>query len=109
MKKLSILIVSVSLLISPLSVFADTGSPSSVPKGVAGAQSSLSDTAITTAVKAKLLTDSRTTGTSVKVTTSSQAVTLTGKVKSEAEKQAAQEIAANTKGVKNVTNQLEVE
>lgn len=109
MKKLSFLTILFSFLIfQPLTVSA-TSYDQTVQKGIDKTQKEISDTTITTKVKTKLLADSRTQGMSIKVSTSSNVVTLTGKVKNEAEKQAAEELTTNTDGVKSVNNQLEIE
>lgn len=66
------------------------------------------DRAITTSVKAKLLEDKRTGGMSINVDTLNGTVALSGFAKSQAEKDAASQIAANTKGVREVRNNLVV-
>jgi osmotically-inducible protein OsmY len=67
-----------------------------------------SDTAITSAVKSKLLANSSTPGMNIHVETDHGVVTLHGTVESDAEKATAERIAHNTKGVKDVTNNLKV-
>ena len=64
------------------------------------------DRTITTAVKAKLIEDKSTGGLSINVDTLNGAVQLSGFAKSQAEKDAAGRIAANTRGVKEVRNNL---
>ncbi len=64
------------------------------------------DTAITTAVKAKLLEDKTTGGLSINVDTLNGTVALSGFAKSQFEKDRAGEIARATKGVKDVRNNL---
>jgi osmotically-inducible protein OsmY len=66
------------------------------------------DVAITTAVKTKLLADTKVSGTKIDVDTKGGVVTLTGTVKSEAEKVKAIQIARDTKGVQRVEDQLMV-
>ena len=66
------------------------------------------DRTITTAVKAKLIEDKRTGGLSINVDTLNGAVALSGFAKSQAEKDAAGQIAATTKGVREVRNNLVV-
>jgi hyperosmotically inducible protein len=66
------------------------------------------DTAITTAVKTKLLADSATSGTKIHVDTKDGVVTLTGTVKSNDEKEKAVQITRDTKGVQRVEDQLRV-
>lgn len=72
------------------------------------AATATSDTAITTAVKSKLLANSSTSGMDIHVETNHGVVTLSGTVGSDAEKDLAERIARNTDGVNDVTNDLEV-
>jgi hyperosmotically inducible periplasmic protein len=72
------------------------------------AKQNLSDAAITTKVKSKLLADKATHGTSIHVDTKGGVVTLSGAVKSDAEKDAAAQLARDTSGVKDVDNKLKV-
>ena len=69
----------------------------------------VNDASITATVKTKLLADPDTSGLRIDVDTKDQMVTLTGKVKSEAEKMEALEIARGVEGVKSVTDRLTVE
>lgn len=69
----------------------------------------LSDAGVTAAVKSKLLADPDTSGLSIDVDTKDKVVTLTGTVKSVAEKSEAVQIARNTDGVTGVNDQLTVE
>ena len=64
------------------------------------------DRTITTAVKAKLIEDRTTGGLSINVDTLNGAVALSGFAKSQAEKDQASVIARNTKGVREVRNNL---
>jgi osmotically-inducible protein OsmY len=66
------------------------------------------DAAITTAVKTKLLADTRVSGLAIDVDTKARVVTLSGTVKSQAQKAAALEIARGTENVKDVRDQLVV-
>lgn len=68
-----------------------------------------SDTAITAAVKSKLLANSSTSGMDIHVETNHGVVTLSGTVRSDAEKNLAERIARNTDGVTDVTNNLKVQ
>ncbi|HET7570263.1 MAG TPA: BON domain-containing protein [Gammaproteobacteria bacterium] len=68
-----------------------------------------SDTAITAAVKSKLLANSSTSGMDIHVETNHGVVTLSGTVRSDAEKTLAERIARNTDGVTDVTNNLKVQ
>ncbi|HET6654634.1 MAG TPA: BON domain-containing protein [Gammaproteobacteria bacterium] len=72
------------------------------------AQTAASDTAITAAVKSKLLANSSTSGMDIHVETNSGVVTLSGTVTTDAEKNLAERIARNTNGVTDVTNNLKV-
>lgn len=66
------------------------------------------DTAITTAVKAKMAADKRVAATSIGVDTLNGTVMLSGFAKNNEEKSAAEEIARATKGVKMVKNEIAV-
>ena len=66
------------------------------------------DRAISTAVKSKLIEDKTTGGLSINVDTLNGEVALSGFAKSQAEKDQAARIAANTKGVRAVRNNLVV-
>lgn len=68
----------------------------------------LSDASLTATVKSKLLADPDTSGLRIDVDTKDKVVTLTGKVKSQAEKGQAVQIARNTEGVKSVTDKLTI-
>jgi hyperosmotically inducible periplasmic protein len=68
-----------------------------------------SDVGITSAVKAKLLADDEVGGLRIDVDTRDGMVTLSGTVRTEAEKREAREIASRTAGVKGVTDHLTVE
>ena len=64
------------------------------------------DRAISTSVKVKLLEDKATGGMSINVDALNGTVALSGFAKTQAEKDAAGRIAANTKGVREVRNNL---
>jgi hyperosmotically inducible periplasmic protein len=66
------------------------------------------DRTITTAVKAKLIEDRSTGGLSINVDTLNGTVALSGFAKSQAEKDQAGVIAHNTRGVREVRNNLVV-
>jgi hyperosmotically inducible periplasmic protein len=66
------------------------------------------DTAITTAVKAKFVEDKTVDAGAIKVETLNGTVALSGFAKSNAEKAQAEFIARNTKGVREVRNNLTV-
>jgi hyperosmotically inducible protein len=67
------------------------------------------DAAITTAVKTKLLADTKVGGLKIDVDTKDNVVTLTGPVHSVAERNEAVRLARNTTGVKRVVSKLVVE
>ena len=67
------------------------------------------DATITATVKSQLLADPDTSGLRIDVDTEDRTVTLTGKVKSDAEKTEAVEIARKVAGVRNVTDRLTIE
>jgi hyperosmotically inducible periplasmic protein len=66
------------------------------------------DTALTARVKTRLMTSRNTSGLGISVSTDERIVTLEGEVDSEAEKELAELIAANTSGVDRVRNRLAV-
>ena len=68
----------------------------------------ITDSRITTVVKAKLLKNSDTHAMDIHVTTKNGIVTLDGEAKSEQEKQTADKIARRVEGVRNVHNHLKV-
>lgn len=78
--------------------------PSFVERIRAGA----SDAALTSRVKTRLLTSRNTSGLAIKVESEGDVVTLSGEVDSEAERDLAEMIAANTSGVANVHNRIQV-
>lgn len=72
-------------------------------------KTTVSDSAITTDVKAKLLANPGTKGFDIHVETNHGVVTLHGTVRSTAEKELAERLAMSADGVKAVTNDLNVE
>jgi hyperosmotically inducible protein len=66
------------------------------------------DAAITAAVKTKFLADNDIAGLSINVDTTNNIVTLSGTVKSDAEKKRAVQLARDTEGVKSVVDKLKV-
>lgn len=72
------------------------------------AGSKTADAAITSAVKTKFLGDTQVKGLDIDVDTSNGVVTLTGNVKSQAEKTEAIRLARTTKGVKSVVDKLTI-
>ena len=79
-----------------------------VSRGQTDVGTYVDDRAIGTSVKAKLLEDKTTGGLSINVDTLNGTVSLSGFAKSQAEKDQAGRIAASTKGVKEVRNNLVV-
>jgi osmotically-inducible protein OsmY len=73
------------------------------------AGANITDAAITTAVKTKLLGDTKVGGLKIDVDTNDHVVTLTGPVHSAAERAEAIRLAKNTTGVKRVVSKLVVE
>jgi hyperosmotically inducible protein len=69
----------------------------------------VTDAAITTAVKTKFLADTKVPGLKIDVDTKDGVVTLTGTVKSAAEKAEAIRLANTTKGVKSVVDKLTIQ
>jgi hyperosmotically inducible protein len=72
------------------------------------AGSVVDDSTITSKVKTKLFADDRLSGFAIDVDTFKGEVTLTGGVKSEADRQHATEVAKQVEGVKNVNNFLKL-
>jgi hyperosmotically inducible periplasmic protein len=68
----------------------------------------ITDAAITTAVKSKFLADSNVSGMKIDVDTTNGVVTLNGTVPSASEKRRAVELAKETKGVKSVKDELKI-
>jgi hyperosmotically inducible periplasmic protein len=78
-------------------------------RGTAGkAGAALTDAAVTSAVKTKLLADSSVGGMKIDVDTNNGVVTLTGSVTSRAEAAQAVKLAHETDGVKRVVDRLHV-
>jgi osmotically-inducible protein OsmY len=69
----------------------------------------ITDDSITTAVKTKFLADSKVSGLKINVDTDKHVVTLTGTVKSAAEKAEAIRLAKTTKGVDRVVDKLTIQ
>lgn len=73
----------------------------------ADAATAIGDAAITTKVKAKYLGDARLKDSDISVTTANGVVSLTGKAVSSESKSAAEELARQVEGVRNVDNLIE--
>src|SRR6187431_2610367 len=92
-----------SVVICGLAVMLVTAGPA-IAQGNAAA-----DAATTAAVKTKLLGDTKVGGLAINVDTKDNVVTLTGKVRSSAERTEAVRLASTTTGVKSVVNKLVVD
>ena len=79
--------------------------PAEMPRPV---DTAAGDAALTAAVKTKLLADPKVSGLKIDVDTKNGMVTLTGTVRSQAEKAEALRLARETENVKNVTDQITV-
>lgn len=84
------------------------GSGCAVIRGQEGPAAYIDDAAITTAVKAKFVEDKTVDAGAIKVETLNGTVALSGFAKSPAEKAQAEFLARNTKGVREVRNNLTV-
>lgn len=93
-------------ILTGLTVIGTTGC--AVMRGQTDVGTYVDDRTITTAVKAKLLEDKNTGGMSINVDTLNGTVALSGFAKSQAEKDRAGQLAASTKGVREVRNNLVV-
>lgn len=91
-----------------VAALATTVSACAVTRGQQGVGAYASDTKITSEVKAKYAADSRVAATAIGVETLNGEVQLSGFAKTQAEKDAAAEIARNVSGVKNVRNSVVV-
>lgn len=72
------------------------------------AADAVSDAALTATVKTKLLADPKVSGLKIDVDTKNGVVTLTGTVRSQAEKDDALRLARETEDVRNVTDQIKI-
>ena len=93
-------------ILTGITVISATGC--AVMRGQTDAATYVDDRTITTAVKAKLIEDKTTGGLSINVDTLNGTVALSGFAKSQGEKDRAGQIAASTKGVREVRNNLVV-
>jgi hyperosmotically inducible protein len=78
------------------------------PQSSATVGDAITDTAITTKIKAKLIADNRTKTVKIGVETNNGVVTLSGKARSTRAKAAAETIASGVDGVKSVTNDITI-
>ncbi len=84
----------------------DNSSPMANQNDSRSAGTRMDDATITTQVKAKLMADERVKATDIDVDTASGIVTLSGNVKTEAAKNAAEELARQVEGVASVDNRI---
>jgi hyperosmotically inducible periplasmic protein len=90
-----------------LCLLANTASSDTAPTAHSDSVgAAISDSAITTKVKANFLGDERLKGSHIKVTTTNGVVTLTGSATGSDSKAAAEDIANNVDGVKSVDDEL---
>jgi hyperosmotically inducible protein len=113
-KTMIAVVVSLGILVGPGFVTQGTaGDPMAsaertVTNAGATATREVTDSWLTLQTKLALLADERVSSADVHVTTQRGVITLHGKVDSEAQQQAAEEIALNIEGRKQVVNQLTV-
>jgi len=113
LKKLSVVILGVAVgLVTASAVSAQSATQEAKDKTKAAAHKTavvMTDAEITSAVKTKLLADTKVGGLKIDVDTSHGVVTLTGPVHSVAEKNQAIHLARDTHGVKKVVSKLAIE
>lgn len=85
-----------------------TGATAMAPDTYPAERASFGDAGLTTSIKTKMAADSMVGALRIDVDTEDQIVTLTGDVKSQAEKDQALKIARETEGVKSVVDRLTV-
>ena len=83
-------------------------SPAYADSTTAKAKTYVSDSAITTELKAKFLAEKSLDSMDIKVETTKGTVTLRGQVRKESQSDLAEKIAKNTKGVRDVRNKISV-
>lgn len=97
---------TLAAIVAAVALLSATGC--AVTRGQETVGAYIDDAAITTAVKAHFLENKVVDGTSIKVETLNGTVMLSGFAKNWAEKNTAGSIAADTKGVKMVKNEIAV-
>jgi osmotically-inducible protein OsmY len=97
-----------TLVAAAAAVFMLTAGGCAVSRGQETVGAYVDDAAITTSVKAKMLDNKDVSGTSISVETLNGTVMLSGFAKSVAERNTAESLAMNTKGVKMVKNEIAV-
>lgn len=96
-------------VINNIEVNAEGAAKTGASAAVYEAKDTLTDAAITAAVKAKLVAADGLTGLHIDVDTAKGVVVLSGKVESETQKRHAEKLARDTHGVADVLNNLKVE
>lgn len=97
------------LVVEPASKTAVQKTEDATEKAAKDTGANITDAAITLAVKTKLLADTKVGGLKINVDTNNHVVTLTGTVKSAAEKAEAIRLASTTKGVDKVVDKLTIQ
>ncbi len=112
-KRLSVVISSLAVVLTTAGAApAQTAAEQTKQKTSSAAHKTaefVSDSEITTAVKSKLLADSKVSALDIHVETNNGVVTLTGAANSAAEKAEAIKVASHTSGVKHVVSKLTIE
>jgi hyperosmotically inducible protein len=98
----------VTNVVDQLTVVPEAAPTTGVTPGEPGYEAVPTDAGITAAVKSKLLADPDTSGLAIDVDTNKRVVTLTGTVKSDAEKTEAMQTARGVDGVTSVIDRLTV-
>jgi hyperosmotically inducible protein len=93
-------------VVDNITVSGDMAPTSGIDDAAGAAGGAATDAALTAAVKSKLLADTTVSGLSLDVDTNNGVVTLTGKVRSEAERARALELARETDGVTSVVDKM---
>jgi hyperosmotically inducible protein len=100
--------IRTTLLATVATVFMLTAGGCAVSRGQETVGAYVDDAAITSSVKAKMLDNKDVSGTSISVETLNGTVMLSGFAKSATERNTAESLAMNTKGVKMVKNEIAV-
>ncbi|GAA4423259.1 BON domain-containing protein [Acidovorax lacteus] len=98
--------IATTAVLLGLTVLASTGCSVARQQQTVGAY--VDDAGITTAIKARMAEDRTVAATSISVETLNGTVQLSGFAKSQAEKNQAEAIARNTRGVRDVRNSIVV-
>jgi osmotically-inducible protein OsmY len=98
-----------TLIATTTAAFMIAAAGCAVTRGQESTGAYLDDTAITTAVKARMLENKDVAGTSIKVETLNGTVMLSGFAKNATEKSTAESLAWKVAGVKSVKNEIAVQ